>query len=158
MGLLLTPRVPYSPPLPQGSLQKANFGFKNKDQNGVCSPIAHPDRVHSFPSPCSFSPPPHGSIPPFPKGEKPDVAFLSHLSLKLLWISLGNSAWSIPEPVPTPPKLSPWSPRLISILGFIAVVTKTIFFFFGGGEGKGNEVSLLLGFLLILPSVGGAEC
>lgn len=148
LGLLLTPRVPCSP-LPRGILQKANFSFRNKDQDGACSPI--------FPSLCS-SPPPHSSIPAFPKGEKPAFALLSHFSLKLLWISLGNSAWSIPEPVPTPPKRSPSCP--ISLLGFIAVVTKTIFFcFLGGNEGKGNEVFfLLLGFLLILPSVGGAEC
>lgn len=91
---------------------------------GPVLPFSRPDRVHSFPVLLSSSSQQHSS---FPKREKPDFAFLSHLSLKLLWISLGNSAWSIPEPVPTPPKLSPWSPHLISILGFIAVVTKTNF-------------------------------
>lgn len=89
--------------------------------------LPFPIQTGFIPSPCSFSPPPYSSIPPFPKGQKPDFAFLSRFSLKLLWISLGISAWSIPEPVPTPPKLSPRSPRLISILGFIAVVTKTNF-------------------------------
>lgn len=153
LGLLLTPRVPYSP-LPRGILQKANFCFKNKDQNGACSAI-FPSGQGSF-------------LPCAPSLLLLTAAFLHFQRVKSLVLLFspiyhldfpGKLSLEHPRTRPHSTQTLPMVPLSHLPFGVHCCCYKDNFFLLlGGVRGREARFFLLLGFLLILPSVGGAEC
>lgn len=156
LGLLLTPRVPYSP-LPPGILQKANFCFKNKDYNGACSPI-FPSRQDSF-LPCA--PPLLLLTAAFLHFQrvKSLISLFSPIFIKAVVDFSGKLILEHPRTHPHSTQTLPMVPSSHLHFGVHCCCYKDNIFLGGRGEGKGNEVFffLLLGFLLILPSVGGGR-
>lgn len=140
LGLLLTPRVPYSP-LPRGILQKANFCFKNKDQNGACSAI-FPSGQGSF-------------LPCAPSLLLPTAAFLHFQRVKSLVLLFspiyhldfpGKLSLEHPRTRPHSTQTLPMVPLSHLPFGVHCCCYKDNFFLLlGGGEGKGSEVFSFVG-------------